>query len=943
MNDMISHLLGLKSELKGYWAERILSELQYAVKLSRAGGRAHDALLRTAIESLAAQQAAAGAVTRETVEETESKLQPLAAEAKSFTVLCPSHAHIDMNWMWRFDETVAVTLETFRTMLALMNEYPAFTFSQSQASVYRIVEEYDPDMLKEIRRRVKEGRWEVTASTWVETDKNIPSGESLARHCLYTKRYLSALLDVPADSLLLDFEPDTFGHSRNVPEILARAGVRWYYHNRGYEEHTLFRWQAPSGAQVIVYRDPYWYNAEVSPEMAFAVPELCRRHGMDTMLRVYGVGDHGGGPTRRDIERIIDMDGWPIFPRFRFGTFREFYGLAEKVAEKLPVVNKELNFIFTGCYTTQTRIKAANRMSENRLVEAETFTAIAALVSSSAYRTEHLARAWQTTLFNHFHDIIPGSGTVDTREYALGQAQEVLAAAASEETLALRRLAANVDTSALGNPKEDVRATRSEGAGVGFGVADFNLSYTERGRGITRVFHVFNPLPWTRTAVVEAVVWDWPGDPARAHVTDATGAEVPHQIIPNERTLFFGTEFWGHQYIRLLVRVTVPGCGYATCSLSQAPAHDLPAALPTDPRVERPDSFVLENECVRAAFDPRTAALRSFVDKATGEEMMDQSREGGLFRLIREDDVKGMTAWAVGRYMSVRSIQEEARITPVVTGGLRQWLTFEAGFASSRLKATVSLDVGSAALSWSVECEWLEVGRKGTGVPQLGFHLPLSGEVKHGRYDVPFGSVERPVMDMDVPASSWAVAVPKKQGRKALQLIADQKHGFRLTDNALSLACIRSSYDPDPHPELGIHKFSFGVRLSEVGSTGALAAAAAERAHPLLTLSGTAHAGSLPPSRSFLSLEQGSVAVTAVKMPEDGQGGRLVVRMHETDGKATQAALRLFCAPTGAWLADIIEQRLKADGSVSVAGDTVTVDMQPHAIATLVIQLESGR
>ena len=190
MNDMISHLLTLRNETKGYWAERILSELEYAVAMSRSSGRAHEALLRTTVESIASEHAVEGALTRETVEETEARLQPLAAQAKSIAIVCPAHAHIDMNWLWRFDETVTVTLDTFRTILTLMTEYPAFTFSQSQASAYRIVEEHDPEMLKEIRKRVKEGRWEVTASTWVEADKNMPSGESLARHALYTKRYL---------------------------------------------------------------------------------------------------------------------------------------------------------------------------------------------------------------------------------------------------------------------------------------------------------------------------------------------------------------------------------------------------------------------------------------------------------------------------------------------------------------------------------------------------------------------------------------------------------------------------------------------------------------------------------------------------------------------------------------------------------------------------------
>jgi alpha-mannosidase len=943
MDDSISHLLTLKAETKGYWAERIIAELAYAVKLSRATGRTHDAILRAAIESLAATQAATGAITRETAEETEEKLQAMSAEAKSYTVLCAAHAHIDMNWMWRFDETVAITLDTFRTMLTLMTEYPAFTFSQSQASVYRIVEDHDPEMLKEIRRRVKEGRWEVSASTWVEADKNMPSGESLARHALYAKRYLAKLFEIAPESLQLDFEPDTFGHSRNVPEILNRAGVRWYYHCRGYEGHVLYRWQAPSGAQVIAYRDPFWYNSEITPAIASLVPEFCKEHGMDTMLRVYGVGDHGGGPTRRDLERIIDMDSWPLFPRLKFGTYREFFGKAEKVAERLPVVNKELNFVFTGCYTTQSRIKAANRLSESRLVEAETFSALASLVTSAPYRAGQFTRSWEAALFNHFHDIIPGSGTVDTREFALGQFQTILAAAGTEEANALRRIAAFVDTSALGDPHEDARATTSEGGGAAFGISDFRMSLVERGRGKTRIMHVFNPLPWERRSVVEAVVWDWPGERARIRVTDASGAVLPHHVLPNESMAFFGTTFWGHQYLRVAVEVTVPGCGYTTFCLSEATPKALPDPLSTDPRVEVPYSFVLENELVRAVFHPHTAALLSFMDKESGEELIDTGREAGIFRLVQEDDVKGMTAWIVGRWMSVQSAHQGVRISSVAgSSAVRQWITYETSFGSSRIKATVTLDTGSAALSWNVECEWLEKGSKGAGVPQLNFFLPVAGEVKTWRYDIPFGVIDRAPVDMDLPANSWAMGVPKKAGRKALMVIADQKHGFRCVDNSLSLTLLRSSYDPDPHPELGIHRFSFAVAPVDSSSSSALVAAARHRANPLTVISGSAHAGSLPLSMSFASLE-GGVGFSAVKMPEDEPAGRLLVRLYETEGRAARAALRLFCTPSDAWLADLNEIRMADAARPVITKDTVTVELSPYTVVTLVLQFDGCR
>jgi alpha-mannosidase len=943
MNDMISHLVSMRNETKGYWAERLLSELEYAIAVSRTSGHVHDALLRTIIESLAAEHLLQGALTRETVLETESRLHVLSALAKSVTIICPAHAHIDMNWLWRFDETVAVTLDTFRTILTLMTEYPAFTFSQSQASTYRIVEEYDPEMLKEIRKRVKEGRWEVTASTWVEADKNIPSGESLARHALYTRRYLAELLDIAPDTLLLDFEPDTFGHSRNVPEILRAAGVKWYYHCRGSDEHTLYRWQAPSGASVLCYREPFWYNAEVSPDIAKEAPLYCKRHGIDVMLRVYGVGDHGGGPTQRDIERIIDMDGWPIFPRVRFGTFREFFQAAEKTSERLPVVSRELNTVFDGCYTSQSRIKSANRAAERRLVEAETFSSIASVVTSFPSHVGQFFHAWESVMFSHFHDIVTGSGTVDTREYALGQAQRALASAGTEESLALRRIAAHVDTSSLGDPREDARANFSEGGGAGWGVAEFKLSHVERGRGKTRIFHVFNPLPWARTEIAEAVIWDWPGDSERLLVKDAEGNALSHQILPNEMSPFFGASYWGHRYLRVLVEVTVPGCGYTTCSLSEGLPRDLQTHIGNEPRVQRPEEHVLENSRVRAVFDSQTAALRSFFDKETGEEMIDLSRPAGVFRLVQEDESRGMTAWIVGPWISSRSLHEGVRISSVNgKNSLRQWLTYEISFGASHLKSTVSLDGERAGLSWVVECEWLEVGRKSQGVPQLNFFLPSNGELKAFRFDVPFGTIDRHPAEIDQPANSWVLGIPRKPARKALMLTTDQSHGFRCTGNAVSLSLLRSSIDPDPYPELGVHRFSFSVSIADCTATAGLVSEARARAHPFVVLPGTAHAGSLPLTQGFFSFE-GPAAFSALKMPEEQSTGRMLVRLYETEGKKGVTILRFFCSPSRAWLVDLNENPIEEQGSLHQNGNTVQVDMEPHSVVTVGVHFEGCR
>jgi alpha-mannosidase len=231
----------VKGKLDSYWADRAVTQIRYADRLSTVCNGAYDDLVDSACKFVIAGVDKDGVVTKSTGEGVENILKELSSKAKSYKIICAAHAHIDMNWMWPWDETVAITLETFRTMLDLMNEYPDYTFSQSQASVYKIVEDHDPDMLDEIRKRVREGRWEVTASTWVETDKNIPNGESLSRHILYTKQYLSKLLDIDPDSLTIDFEPDTFGHNINVPEILNQGNVKYYYHCRGYEGHNMYK------------------------------------------------------------------------------------------------------------------------------------------------------------------------------------------------------------------------------------------------------------------------------------------------------------------------------------------------------------------------------------------------------------------------------------------------------------------------------------------------------------------------------------------------------------------------------------------------------------------------------------------------------------------------------------------------------------------------------
>jgi alpha-mannosidase len=911
-----------------YWGRRAVLELQYAAKLSESEGGAGSALVAEAVELAWGAFRTEGELSRAAAEAVERKLAPLAAKAKGYSLICVGHAHIDMNWMWGYDETVSVTLETFRTMLDLMEEYPEFTFGQSQASTYEIVEKHCPEMLEEIKKRVREGRWEVTASTWVEADRNMPNLESMARHFLYTKQYLSSLLDIDPKSLDIDYEPDTFGHHINVPEALCDGGVRYYYHCRGFNDHVLYNWKAPSGRSILVYLEkPTWYNWTMDGQCALVVPGLCKQLGLDSMLRVYGVGDHGGGPTRRDIEKIIDMNRWPVFPVFRFGTYREFFALAEKNRDAFPAVEGELNFVFDGCYTTQTRQKRGNRLGEATLAEAEGLSALAKLAAGAPYDTGGFAAAWKKVLFNQFHDILPGSGVAETREYAMGQYQEAFAIANTARTAAVRALSAAADTSALGAP-EDVAMSMSEGAGAGFGISEGKIAQVGRHAGRRRLFTVYNPLPWAREELTEFTVWDWPGDAARMKWTDAGGSALRHQVLGGGKD-----GYWGHRYAGVLVQVKAPAMGYATVVLDEAEPETLPAFDFDAPRTAQPACGVMENEYLRVELDIRDGGILSLIDKETGMEYVRPGRPAGVFRLVEEDTIRGMSAWTVGRYRNVNVLNRGVKFTAAEIGPeyLRQSATYVCEFGNgSSVAAALSLDAGSRLLRVDVKANWQEIGSAKTCYPQLNFFLPVAYAHSAFRYDVPMGAIDREPLEMDVPAQSYGM--PVNASGRSLMLVSDSKYGYRGAAEGLSLTLIRSSADPDPWPEVGAHHIRMAVALTDGGRAEA-ARTASSFCRGFVVAAARAHAGSLPVNLSLMDLS-GGVLLSAVKQSENGRG--IIVRYYEAEGSPGEARLKFFRRPKAARAVNLLEQ--PADGAVRIEGGEVVFGYRKYGVGSLLIE-----
>ena len=927
----LDYLRGLCDNSK--YSKRIICQLNYACNLSNVLDGKFDEIINGAIEYLYdAVKDEGGVITKACAMTAENMLLSLKDTAKSIKIHCVSHAHIDMNWMWGYNETVAVTIDTFRTILNLMDEYPEFTFAQSQASTYEIVEKFAPYMLDDIKRRIKEGRWEVSASTWVETDKNMPTGEALARHILYTKRYLSKLLDIKAESLDLEFEPDTFGHNISVPEICAAGGVKYYYHCRGnVRKENIYRWKGRGGSELIVYRDPHWYNFPIEEDMFSDAPILCKQHGIPELLTAYGVGDHGGGPTRRDVNRIIEMSGWPIMPDITFSTYGRFFSCLEKYRENIPVVEGELNYIFNGCYTSQSKIKLADSIGQARIYESEVLSCQSNMVGGYDFK-ESFKEAWKNILFNQFHDILPGSGVADTREHAMGRFQDAMAYIATNANTAMDNIASQINTSVYSPEREDDSV--SEGGGVGFGVSSsgfYKMPYTERALGKKRIYHLFNPNAYDFNGVAEIIVYDYNYENTHVVFTDSSGNRIEHQLLEG------GKGYWDHAYNRYALKVKVPAFGYATYIIDSI---DNNAADSFNLQYMRADaymndSWVLENRYIRAEFDSITAELVKLIDKKSNCELI--SSPSGTFRSITENPSRGMTSWRVGDYLKIDNINHNSivKITGISGGALRKSFGYSTNFGErSKLNVKVYLDDNSPMLNYEITVDYHETGNREKGINQLNFALPFNYEADSCRYDVAYGTIERGKLNYDVPAVSFAMPINKNGS--SLVMMSDCKHGFRFTDNILALALVRASYDPDPYPEYGVHKMRIGIGVcSNTSNDNELYRISDEFIHPISCCAANLKKnGSLDFDGQFLSVD-GDVRVSALKTAEDGNG--YIVRFFNVKNSDSEWSIKLFKNVSSAYYADINENK---GGKVSFDGNKLSGVSSPYAITTILFELE---
>ena len=349
-------------------------------------------------------------------------------------IVATGHAHLDTAWLWPIRETRRKAVRTFANAVHLLRRNPDVVFAHSQAQHYDWVREDAPQLFDEVSRLVAEGRWEPVGGMWVETDLNLPSGESLLRQMVHGQRAFESWFGKRCDGAFL---PDDFGYPGSLPQIIRHGGGRWFFTQKlSWNEtnrmpHHTFWWEGIDGSRLFAHFSPVdTYNAILMPsQLRFAERNFTDHVGSTVSLALFGHGDGGGGPTQQMIDRGRFAGRMDSVPAVTYGTVAGFFDEAvDEYGERAPVWVGEMYFEkHRGTYSSQIGTKQGNRNSERLLHEIELWSAAA------SNRVHGLEGWWRRVLTQQFHDIIPGSSIAWVHQDA--EAEHAAVASEIEEAI----------------------------------------------------------------------------------------------------------------------------------------------------------------------------------------------------------------------------------------------------------------------------------------------------------------------------------------------------------------------------------------------------------------------------------------------------------------------------------------------------------------------------
>jgi alpha-mannosidase len=879
----------------------------------------------------------------------QHKLEALRPLLEIATLHLTGNSHIDAAWLWPWTETVDVVKRTFGTALQLMYEYPKYTYTQSAAAYNEWMATKYPEMNEEIKRRIQEGRWEVVGGMWVEPDLNMPDGESLVRQLLVGKRWFKQAYGV---DVRIGWNPDSFGYTWQLPQIYKKSGVDYFvtqkmtWNDTNQLPFKLFWWESPDGSKVLAYFPHDYANdnlrqTRLNEDIATA---RTRATGMTEIMDLYGIGDHGGGPTRAildegfhwtpggasgsDPENAATATN-TVHPKMEWGIAQPFFSSIEKqVAPEskqwdyasiakgytpppavegkvsIPTWKSELYFEYhRGVMTTQANHKRNMRESSEQILNAEKWASLAWLDGKS-YPAGELTEDWKKVLFNQFHDLAAGSGIGIIYKEAQKDYDDVRWSTNEIKSGALETVADRIDTAA-----------------------------GEKNSGSQSIV-VFNPLGWPRSGDVTVDVRPRETTGTVATIIDSNGKVVVAGVVSRDAAT-------GVSKLSIPVH-DIPALGYETFRIATAKDRvAVGTGSGADSKVPSsiPDTLSFSTQLLRVSVDGKTGCITSLFDVKANFETLAKGSCGNELQAFK-DTPKDYDAWNIdpGTLDVPPALLHEAdSVQFVETAPGKSAIRVTRHWQSSKFVQTISLEDGKDQVDIDNEIDWHETHIL------LKAAFPLAVQSDHATYDIPYGTIERTTKrtnswekaQFEVPAQLWADLSGTAGGDgqiHGLSIINESKFGYDAAGSVLRLTLLRSPIWPDPEADRGHHHFRYALYPHAGTWQQAMTIRHGwEYNYPLQAVVTTAHPGSLPPSHSFVSVSPENVVLTAVKKAEDANG--LIFRVYEWAGKSATVE---FHVPPGATAATVTNMQETPEGpALALTGDTVKAPIKPFEILTV--------
>ncbi len=675
---------------------------------------------------------------------------------KDYTAHVVGYAHMDMAWLWRWEESIHdVMYNTFTNQIRLMDENPDYTFSQDQAVVLDSMEHYYPDVFKGLQAKARTGNFIPATSSWVQMDENVSDGESMVRQFLYGQKYSKEKF---GHYVRFAWQPDVFGHPETMPEIAKKAGIELYLFDRPHDpaRPRIIWWQGLDGSRVLGYSTPSEYAGTLDHDrVTVPVMQSGQQAGVKDMLVLYGAGDHGGGPNPDDIAAIARMNASADDVRVKPTNVANYIDLLLTEKKDFPVYDKELQGVFPGCYTTQSEMKRHNRMSEQLLLNAEKMSELAVFFNyRDYYPVRDFSEAWKLVLLNQAHDLAAGSGIGPIYADATEQYKEVF--------------------------QRGYRA-------LNFSLENLGLQLDTTGDGIPLV--VYNPQSFDRTDLVTAEISAF-SIPSRL-VAVHDNERVPVQVLKapaksgDRETATIA-----------LVAENVPQMGLKLYRLV-AETGSMPAKRLLLQVGSKPRPF-LENEFLRVELDPETGNIARLYDKVNkresfkGEGNTLTAWEDTAEQAARTSKEYGGPAWDIGITGKHWEIAKAARIDVTEQGPARATIRVVHRFSDSEFTQDISLMPGVPRVDVSMKLNWYE------RATMLKANFPVNAESTKVSAEIPYGVIERDQTGEESVMGKWVDISSSSYG---VTIINNGRNGYDAKGSVIHLSAIRGSWAPDPRAE----------------------------------------------------------------------------------------------------------------------------------------------